>query len=473
MTHIFLKRAPLFAAFCAAAAIAACKSDSSTGPSTPAAVAAETSPPTTATAGVTTTGPSVIVTDASGAPVAGVEVKFAVTAGGGAIQYPVATTGPGGVAAAGAWQIGAPGVNTVTATVEGLSPLSFSTTAQLGNGSQILKRTGDNQIGQRNTALPIPLTVQVVNAGGIGIPGQTVTFTTTTGGDAIAGSPAVTDANGFATSGTWSLGPVFGDHTVIAQSGSLQTTFTAIVDPCFDRTPLAVGGTATGTLAFDVSRCALAGFATDRYSLPTSTGAVNLTLTSTDFNAFLNVRNAAGTDLIASNNDASSATTNAAIKLITAATTKTVDATSAAAGETGNYTLSAASTSSDVADCSPVFIEIGATTDQTLTTTDCDTNYASVAGDQFLVYIPAGITIRISQTAVPLDALIAFLSPDGTLIVERDNGGVGASGTEIVNYTATTAGFYKIVATSYCLVYDDTYRANCDYGPYTLSVIKP
>jgi hypothetical protein len=94
------------------------------------------------------------------------------------------------------------------------------------------------------------------------------------------------------------------------------------------------------------------------------------------------------------------------------------------------------------------------------------------------VYVPAGVTIRVSQTAQPLDALFAIISPSGSLIVERDNGGVtpasgSPNGTEIFNMTAATSGFYKIVASSYCLVYDDTYQANCDYGPYTLTVITP
>ncbi len=96
-----------------------------------------------------------------------------------------------------------------------------------------------------------------------------------------------------------------------------------------------------------------------------------------------------------------------------------------------------------------------------------------VAGDPYLVYVPAGITVRVSQTAVPLDAELFVFRPDGSLLADRDNGGVGASGTEVVTFTASVSGFYKIVPSSYCLVFDDVYRANCDYGAYTLSVVKP
>jgi hypothetical protein len=498
MKLIFSKRAPLtFAAFLAAAAIAACKSDTTGTSATPAAVAASTSPPASSTAGASIPGPSVIVTDAGGAPAAGVSVNFAVTAGGGTVQYPTVTTGADGIASSGTWHVGAFGANTLTATVEGLPALTFSTTAQLGNAAQIIPaqpwpggRSGNNQVGRVSSDLPIPLTVQVLSAGGIGVPGQTVTFTVTTGGGSIAGSPQVTDANGFATSGVWTLGPNYVNNTVVAQTGTLQTTFTAIIDPCRDRTPLAVGQTVNGALAFGASRCAIGGAAADRYLLSTANEAVNIALSSAAFDALLNVWTTNGVAQVATNdNDPAGGTTNSVLRLIAAPGTSTVDATSASAGKTGAYTLSVTSTSADVADCSKVYIEIGATTTQNLATTDCKTNFApaataaqtgegvwkntNVSGDAFLVYIAAGTTVRISQTAQPLDAAIAFYAPDGSLLLFRDNGGVGATQTEVINYTSTVSGYYKIVAGSYCLLYNDPYQAGCDYGPYTLSVITP
>ena len=483
MTHnfYFAKRYQLAAAIVLAAVAFGGCGDSTSPSRAPAAVAAETTPPAAATAGVPVTGPAVRVTDAGGGAVAGVDVSFDVTAGNGTVQYSTARTDENGVASAGAWQIGEPGTNTVTATVEGLAPVSFSTTADIGGASVMLKPSGDNQLGHPSAALPNPLTVKIVNAGGIGIPGQTVTFTVTSGGGSIAGASTVTDAFGFASSGTWTLGPSFGIHKVVAQSGSLQATFTAIADPCDDRTALAVGGSATGTLAFDPARCAKNGAAADRYSVATPAGAVQIDLTSAAFDALLNVWDASGSTLYASNDNAASGTTNSGLRLITAATTKTVDATSAAAGKTGSYTLTVTSTSADVSTCGTTYLEVGASTDQTLATTDCTTNYnpassdwskSTVAGDAFMVYIPSGTTVRISQTAQPLDALLTLYSPSGTLLQYRDNGGVGASGTEVITFTSTTSGFYKVVAGSYCLLFEDPYQAGCDYGAYNLSVVK-
>ena len=490
MKLLFSKRATLtFAAFVAAAAIVGCGSSETTGTSgTAAAVAASTSPPASTTAGVVIAGPSVKVTDAGGAPAAGVTVNFAVTAGGGSVRYSTVTTGTDGIASSGSWQIGGAGTNTLTATVGSLPAVTFSTTAQFGAGSQIVKRGGDNQVGLRNTALANPLTVKVVSAGGLGIPGQTVTFTVTSGGGSIAGSPAVTDANGFASSGAWTMGNTFGSFNVVAQTGTLQTTFTAVIDPCTGRIPLAVGQTVNGSLAYDPSLCAMAGAADDRYLLTSGAGAVNITLASTAFDALLNVWNTAGNINVATNDNSGSGTTNSAVRLITVSGTRTVDATTVTAGATGAYTLSVASTSEDVADCSKVYIELGATTTQNLATTDCKTNFApaataaqtgegvwkntNVSGDAFLVYIPAGTTVRISQTAQPLDAAIAFYSPSGALLLFQDQGGAGGT-PEVIDYTATVSGYYRIVAGSYCLLYNDPYQAGCDYGPYTLSVIKP
>lgn len=70
--------------------------------------------------------PAVIVTDAYGNPVAGVAVTFAVASGGGTITGANATTNGNGVAAAGAWQLGAAlGMNSATAAATGLPTVTF------------------------------------------------------------------------------------------------------------------------------------------------------------------------------------------------------------------------------------------------------------------------------------------------------------------------------------------------------------
>src|SRR5690606_7190249 len=77
--------------------------------------------------------PTVLVTDASGNPVSGVSVTFAVTGGGGSLSGSgTGSTNASGIATAPAWTLGTtPGTNTLTATSAGLSgsPVTFTATA--------------------------------------------------------------------------------------------------------------------------------------------------------------------------------------------------------------------------------------------------------------------------------------------------------------------------------------------------------
>lgn len=74
--------------------------------------------------------PSVIVKDATGAPIEGSEVTFAVTAGGGAVSGGKVTTNASGIATVGGWTVGsAAAVNKLSATVRGRAPMMFTAVA--------------------------------------------------------------------------------------------------------------------------------------------------------------------------------------------------------------------------------------------------------------------------------------------------------------------------------------------------------
>jgi hypothetical protein len=77
--------------------------------------------------------PSVAVTDASGNPVAGFTVVYAVATGGGSVTGANAVSGSSGFATVGGWRLGpGKGTNTLTATAPGLSgsPVTFSATGR-------------------------------------------------------------------------------------------------------------------------------------------------------------------------------------------------------------------------------------------------------------------------------------------------------------------------------------------------------
>jgi len=118
----------------AAAAIASCSSSTDSGNvGPPTKIAATTvttqNAQTTQAVGVK---PSVKVTDANNFGVGGVTVTFAVTGGGGTVTGATPQTNSGGIATVGSWTMGPnPGVNTLTATVTGLtgSPVTFTANA--------------------------------------------------------------------------------------------------------------------------------------------------------------------------------------------------------------------------------------------------------------------------------------------------------------------------------------------------------
>lgn len=84
----------------------------------------------TATAGTAVaTPPSVLVKDANGNVKSGVTVTFTVLSGGGTVTGGTATTNAAGIAAVGSWTLGStPGPNSLSATVAGLTPVTFNAT---------------------------------------------------------------------------------------------------------------------------------------------------------------------------------------------------------------------------------------------------------------------------------------------------------------------------------------------------------
>ena len=468
MNQIFSKPALLAsAAFFAAATIAACHSDS-TGPSaTAAAIAPATTPSAGPAVSTSVPGPTVKVTSSDGTPVEGAIVTFAVTAGGGAIQYPTATTDAQGIASSGLWQIGPKvGVNTLAAAIEGVAPLSFTVTSTPGAPSKVAVNSGDAQQGAPGSTTSSPLAVRVTDAGGNVKPGVTVTFAVLAGGGSIAGATATSDAQGIATSGLWTFGSCRA-QIVRASVGTLGANLSGLVTG----QPAIVGGAAAGDLS--TTDCVINGAYADEYDLTTVNEAVNITLTAATFDALLNISNSSALIPIATNDNESGSSTNSALRLIAAATTKTVTATSAAPGQTGPYSITVTSTSADVSACGTTYIEIGATTPQSVTSTDCGgaNNY-----DEYKLYLPAGGVVRIDMThGGTLDGYLMLISPAGTTVsCADDNNG----SNERITFTAATAGYYTIRASAWGLkppgACDSSgFRYGAEFAPYTLSLITP
>jgi len=111
--------------------------------------------------------PAVIVRDGLSAPVSGVSVTFAVASGGGAITGATATTNVSGIATVGSWTLGpTPGGNTLTASVSGLTSVTFSATGTNPLPQILLSLPGNLVPVGGTSALAVKLS-QPAPAGGV------------------------------------------------------------------------------------------------------------------------------------------------------------------------------------------------------------------------------------------------------------------------------------------------------------------
>lgn len=108
-----------------------------------------------------------------------------------------------------------------------------------GEPGLIVAVAGDAQSALAGTTLPTAPQVRVTDAGGNATEGAEVVFAIATGGGSVSGATAITDADGLASAGSWTLGQVPGVNTL-----TVSVTGASV-------TPLTL--TATGTAQVDAS----------------------------------------------------------------------------------------------------------------------------------------------------------------------------------------------------------------------------
>ncbi len=176
--------------------------------------------------------PSIRVLDANGNPVAGVNVTFAAS-NGSTVVGGSKTTNLSGVASPDGWQMGATtGTFTLTATVGSLTPVVFTSTARNAAAAALTIVAGNNQTATVGRTLAIDPAVRITDAFGNPIVGQEVVFEVISGGGSAVVRRPLTDANGTATVGAWTLGETPGTNTLRATATGLTlagnpATFTA------------------------------------------------------------------------------------------------------------------------------------------------------------------------------------------------------------------------------------------------------
>ncbi len=188
----------------------------------------------TATVGTAVaTAPAVLVSDASGNPVANVAVTFGVTAGGGNVSVTNALTNGSGIAGAGSWTLGTTaGGNTLTATSAGLtgSPVTFSATATAASASQLVMVTQPSATVASGVTFPQQPAVRLADPFGntVAQANVPVQVSVQSGSAALAGTTTVnTASNGIATFSGLSLAGPVGSNTLGFSSGGLTGTTSA------------------------------------------------------------------------------------------------------------------------------------------------------------------------------------------------------------------------------------------------------
>jgi bacillopeptidase F (M6 metalloprotease family) len=165
----------------------------------------------------------VTVLDAQSRPRSGITVDFLVAGGGGSLSVASGISDANGLASTVLTLGAVPGLNTVTATVNGTAQsVTFTATGfAVGQAMTLTKVSGDGQYGVTGSALPNPLAVRVTDIQGSPVSGTGVTFTLVSGGGTFTTvSPVATDAAGLALNG-FTLGPATGIAAITATASGL------------------------------------------------------------------------------------------------------------------------------------------------------------------------------------------------------------------------------------------------------------
>ncbi len=242
------------------------------------------------------TSPTFLVRDASGHAISGVGISVSVSAGNGTIANAPrkSTNGPTSI---GNWTLGLKsGVNQVTVSVNGLTPLVFTATASAGPAAKIttdMPTTFNARVG--DPASPAPVAT-VVDAYGNPVANSDVRVSIDGGGTASAS--VTSDAAGRITVTDWILSQKAGQDVLTFTSGSATLSFIANTHPSDPVKILPVSGNGQTALAGTPIASPIVVRVTDRFentilgqtaifTVATGGGSIQTTSASSDANGFI------------------------------------------------------------------------------------------------------------------------------------------------------------------------------------------
>ncbi len=170
--------------------------------------------------------PAVRVEDRFRNLVAGVQVNFSVTAGGGSVTGAGPLTDGEGVARVGSWRLGPqPGMNRLTATVAGVDPVNIL--AEGAEGTARIITLASTLPLESAAGYPVPEAprFRIIDGNGDPVAGAIATFQVVEGGGTVSPASASTNAEGFVQLDEWRLGPAAGANRLQIQvSGAAGVT---------------------------------------------------------------------------------------------------------------------------------------------------------------------------------------------------------------------------------------------------------
>lgn len=209
--------APL--AFVALLAQAACGGDGSTDPAKPAAMTAVSPDSQSTAAGVKMAAPLVVkVTGGGGSPLAGQQVQWGISAGGGTLSDSISTTNNAGEAQTTYTPGTTPAIAGVTAVVGSLRT-TFRVVLVAGDPAELRKFGSDSPAAVVGSVLT--LSVKLVDKFGNGVSGKTITWAAA--GGSISATTSTTNDGGVA-SVTYTLGGQAGTYSLTATAEGLPST---------------------------------------------------------------------------------------------------------------------------------------------------------------------------------------------------------------------------------------------------------
>jgi hypothetical protein len=331
-----------------------------------------------------------------------------------------------------------------------------------GPGPVATNITANSSVGftaPPGTQVTVPPSVLLSDAKGAPVAGAVVTFTVTSGGGTVIGGTATSNASGVATVGSWTLGAAAGTNTLSAQTGSLPAV------------TFSVCGTGSHTLGstdnnqLSSTDCRLSdGSFVDFYAITIPTGGTYIfNQSSSVFDTYLALLTSANI-LIGINDDYLNTSTDSRLKVIVPPGSYFIGANSFDPNTFGNYSLSSAASTAEVANCEDVFVVPGITTPQNLATTDCSTN--GFFSDEYVVFLSPGQSVTVGMTSSTLDSYVELRSNGNPVVLASNDDIDGTTKDARLTYTVpntgtSTGGFFIIAAAS---------RVAGATGAYTLSV---